>query len=298
MRCTRNHSTMTDRVEIRVACGNVLGEGPIWVAAESALYWTDIESSHLWRYDPDKDEASAIPTRDKVGSLAPERDGRLLLAYTKEIVLYDLARGTEERVARVPGDVKGVRLNDGRCDTVGRFLVGEFDYRSEGRGNCYTVDANGTLVTRFDGLSSANSTCFSPDGRIMYFADSPQRVIWAFDYDLDDGALSNRRVLHEFPSGAGLPDGSIVDSVGCIWNAEWGAARVVRYAPDGRIDTTIELPCTTPTCPAFGEGDLRTLFVTSATVGTESRGPSREDDGALYSIRVPTGGLPERVFGV
>ncbi len=177
----------TLRAEPVLDCRNTLGEGIIWSVEERCLYWTDIESRMLWRYDPDRKAARSWKLKAKIGSLSFRRYGGLLLAFERELCGYDPATGSELPIARVEGRDPAVRLNDGRCDRDGRFIVGEFDYDGKGRGSAWSLHPDGSLHHLFGGLDSANSTCFSPDGDIMYFADSPRKEIRAYRYDREAG---------------------------------------------------------------------------------------------------------------
>jgi L-arabinonolactonase len=145
------------------------------------------------------------------------------------------------------------------------------------------------------GWRTCRILCFSIDGTRMYFADTPERVIWEFDYDTDEGTPGNRRVFCDLHDQPGKPDGSITDSDGCLWNAQWGGSRVVRYTPAGKIDRIVELPCRFPTCPAFGGSDLGTLYVTSAR--REGEGAALVPaDGALLAVRTGCRGIAETLF--
>ena len=137
-----------------------------------------------------------------------------------------------------------------------------------------------------------NTLCWSPDGARVYMADTLKGVIWSFAYDPNGPRLTDQQVFVE--GGDGGPDGSAMDEDGCLWTARWGAGHVVRYAPDGRIDRTIELPCRQPSSCAFGGPDRRTLYVTSARIGLETPG---DFDGALFAVPVEVAGLPMTPFG-
>jgi L-arabinonolactonase len=159
------------------------------------------------------------------------------------------------------------------------------------------VDPDGSVTTLIDGVACANSTCFSADGRTMFFADTPERIIRAYEYDPATGALGSMRVHADLAAEPGLPDGSCVDAEGGLWNAEWEGRRVVRVAPDGRIDRVIEVPTWKPTCCAFGGADLDTLFITT------SRLMSSDDDlagdphaGGLFAIRPGVRGVADALF--
>jgi L-arabinonolactonase len=131
----------------------------------------------------------------------------------------------------------------------------------------------------------------------MYHADTPQGEIWAFDYDTSTGTPSNRRTLCRFDDQPGVPDGSIVDADGCLWNAQWNGGRVLRYTPDGRVDRVIEVPVMNPTCVAFGGPGLDTLFITSAkfTMTPEQLG-EYPLSGALLAVRPGVTGIPDPLF--
>ena len=153
------------------------------------------------------------------------------------------------------------------------------------------------LTKLLDGVRCANSTCFSPDGRTMYFADSPEREISAFEYDPATGAVGVRRVLVSGATGKGVPDGSCVDADGFIWNAVWEGSRVERYAPDGRLDMIIEVPVAKPTCVAFGGVNLDTLFITTSRLGSRQEDLAREPGaGALFAVKPGVRGVEDAAF--
>ena len=162
-------------------------------------------------------------------------------------------------------DRPGNRYNDGRCDRRGRLWIGTMHEEiKRPSGSLYRVGADCGVRHLFDNISVPNSTAFSPDDRTMYFADTPRHLIWAFDFDLDVGAIANRRVFADLTARKGLPDGSCVDAEGYLWNAEFAGKRITRYAPDGRVDRTIEVPVKSPTCLCFGGETISTLFMWSA----------------------------------
>ena len=161
----------------------------------------------------------------------------------------------------------------------------------------WRLDPDLTLTRLFGLVRCANSTCFSPDGRTMYFADSPERSIVAYDYAPDTGALGAKRVVATLPEGRGVPDGSCVDAEGFIWNAVWEGNRVERFSPDGRLDRTVEVPVAKPTCVAFGGPDLDILFITTSRLGSNAELLEREPhSGSLYAVRPGARGLVDALF--
>ncbi len=288
---------MKGTVEVAATHRCVHAEGPVGSDQEQKLYWTDIEAKALWRLDPGQGTAASWNMPGKVCSLAFRERGGLLIAFEKGLSFYDLGSTVEQPIVGVEEELSTTRLNDGRCDRQGRFVVGGFDPTEKGLSAAYRLDADLSLHRLFGGLSSANSTCFSLDGRTMYYADSPQAVIWAFEYDPDSGRPSNRRVFCDFRGQPGVPDGSVIDADGCLWNAQWNGSRVVRYTPRGSIDRVIEVPCRNPTSLAFGGRDLDILFITTSRLTlTEDEARLQPLAGTLLAARPGVTGLAESRF--
>ncbi len=227
-----------------------------------------------------------IDSADQLGEcpicIAFRREGGLLVALSSGVYLL----GTEQPQLLVkPAEhAAALRFNDGRCDRAGRFWVGtlaEPDFPPQGV--LYRIERDGTCRPFRTGIQVPNSLAWSPDGRTMYFADSPRHRIWAFDYDAGRGEFSGERIFAE--PHPGFPDGSCVDAEGCVWNAEWGAARVVRYTPAGKIDRVLEVPAEKPTCCCFGGARLDTLYITSA------------NGAGVFAITPGVKGLAESRFG-
>jgi len=284
-----------DRIRTAVNARNKLGEGVVWSAREKLVYWVDIESSELWTYNPQSRATTTLKLPEAVCSFAFRQDGSLLVGRASGLSFLDRRSGTEHWIRDLVAGVEGVRLNDGRCDRQGRFVVSSLDEKGQKRGEVYSTDGSLATKTILSGIGVGNSTCFSPDGKTMYFADTPQAVIWSFDYDPADGTPSNRRVFCDLHGEPGKPDGSTVDADGCLWNAQWGGSRIVRYDPLGRVDHVIELSCRFPTCIAFGGEGLSTLYVTSAR-RKDAKGQPGPADGALIEIESEYRGLEESTF--
>jgi L-arabinonolactonase len=284
-------------VEVAAAHRCIHAEGPIWSDREMRLYWTDIESSTIWSLDPETGKTSGWSLPEKVCSMAVREKSGFLIAFETGLSFYDPGTQLEQRIVDVELDLPTTRLNDGRCDRQGRFVVGGFDSSENGRSAAYRLDLDLTLHRLFGGLNSANSTCFSLDGRTMYYADTPQAVIWAFDYDPETGTPSNCRIFCDFRDQPGTPDGSIIDADGCLWNAQWSGSRVVRYRPDGSVDRIVEVPCRNPTSVAFGGRGFDTLYVTTSRLTlTEEQTRLEPLAGTLLAVHPGVKGLPETRF--
>jgi sugar lactone lactonase YvrE len=272
-----------------------LGEGPVWDARERALYWVDIRAPALHRLEPATGAARTWPMPAAIGSVALRETGGPLVALRSGLHVLDLESGTLTLACALEPERTENRLNDGRCDRRGRFWVGSMhDRDGSATGALYRVDSDRRSHRILDGITVPNGLGWSPDGRVMYFTDSSSRTIHAYDFDLDAGVPSARRVFARVPDDAGYPDGATVDAEGFLWSAHWDGWRVTRYAPDGRVDRVIRLPVQRPTCCAFGGDGLDVLYVTSAAVGLGPADLARSPlAGGLFAVEVGVRGLSE-----
>ena len=215
------------------------------------------------------------------------KSGGFVLALDNGLHGFDPESGKLSLLVHPEPDEPGNRYNDGRCDRRGRLWIGTMDLAiRRASGSFYRVSADRTVLRLFDGITVPNSTAFSPDDRTLYFADTPRHVIWAFDFNLHAGMIGERRVFADLTGRQGHPDGSCVDAEGFLWNAEYGGRRLTRYAPDGQVDRTVELPVTHATCCCFGGDNLDTLYVTTATPSKPGSAPQPMDGGCWRSTSV------------
>jgi L-arabinonolactonase len=273
---------------------DVLGEVPLWHPGERALYWIDLFKPALHRFDPASGELQSWTPPEKLGSHAFVEGGGLLIAGRSGIHLYDPMAKTYERIADPEaGDTRNL-LNDGRCDSRGRFWVGSMNkMQTEATGRIYRL-AGRSVEVMGDGIWVSNGLCWSPDSRRMYFADSPTREIVYYDFEPEAGVLGERHVFASTASMPGVPDGSAIDAEGYLWNAMFDGACVVRYAPDGRVDRVLATPVSRPTSCTFGGDDLSTLYVTTARFRLPPEKLATEPmAGGLIAFDVGVKGLPE-----
>lgn len=281
------------------ASGDELGETPLWCDRTNALWWIDIEKPRLQSFEPasGRHRAFAFPQRF-LGSAALRREGGFLLALDRSLYLFDPEERRLEHFCDVETAPLDNRLNDGRCDGLGRFWIGTMDVGlQKPTGSLYRIGADRTVAKSHGGVIVSNSIAIAPDQRTFYYSDTRRFVMWAFDFDARRGALSNKRVFVDHSASRDRPDGACVDEEGYVWVAMFGGARVARYSPDGRLDRTIPLPVTNPTCVCFGGADLSTLYITSARKFLSREQLDAEPlAGALLAVTVPTRGLPEARF--
>lgn len=279
---------------------DTLGESPLWCGSTQLLWWLDIEGCKLHRFHPQSGEHVEYGFDcNFVGSLALRKQGGVLLALDLALHIFDPASGELRPFVQVEPSSLDNRLNDGRCDSRGRFWVGTMDNQlSRPSGALYRIDPDGNVVRLFGDVIVSNTIAISPDQKTLYFSDTRRYTTWAFDFDVAQGRLTNRRIFVDYTSTHDRPDGACVDAEGFVWNAIFAGGRVVRYAPDGRVDRTIELPVTNPTCVCLGGPELRTLYITTARKFLRPDQLKSEPlAGAVLAIDVDVEGLPEATFG-
>jgi len=278
-----------------IKVGATLGECPLWCDRTQSLWFTDIEARALYCCNWEERRLERYKTPERLGCFGFVEGGRELIAgFESGFAFFDPRSGAVTWLARFEN--QGMRLNDGRVDRQGRFWAGTMaeDPALAGRAGLYCFD--GSLHIRERGLSIPNSICWSPDSRFFFLSDSKRNVIWRYGFDPASGEISGREVFATTPEGVG-PDGSAIDAAGCLWNAQWCGSRVVRYAPDGRVDRVLEVPASRPTSVAFGGPDLNLLFVTSSRDGLTPAELSRESGaGEVFVYNTEFVGLPEHRF--
>ena len=281
-----------------VDCGNVLGESVRWDARTRRVLWADIDRAELWWLDPATSEVGKIDMPERLCAFAARRSGGLLVAFASKLAYFHADWGVTVPIPDSGPGETDTRWNDGRCDRRGRFLIGSSYEGSAGKRTASLWQFDGVGRKRLvSGVRVSNAICFSPDGKTMYFADSIEASIWAFDYDEESGSIANRREFCSLQDQPGVPDGATVDEAGYLWNAQWGGGRILRYRPDGSVDRIVELPISQPTCVSFGGPDLSTLYITSARLGLSREQLEREPlAGSLFALTPGVKGLPENLY--
>jgi sugar lactone lactonase YvrE len=277
--------------ECVVKSGDRLGEGPFWDDSAGRLYWFDIKGLRLHWLEPASGETGRFELSVRASAGAARREGGLILSTERGLANFDSKDGRLD-IRYVCQAAPGFRSNDGKIDLTGRFwwsMMDDDDGRRPGFVERY--DATGRSERMIDQVNIANTVSVSPDGRAFYFADSARKTLFVYDLDPATGALGARREFAK-TEGAAAPDGAAVDEHGFLWNCQWGGARIVRYAPDGRIDRVVETPVTQPTSCAFGGPGLRTLYVTSAWDGlSDDERAAQPLAGALFAFEPGVAGL-------
>lgn len=284
-------------IRIAAAVSNDLGESPLWCWRTSQLYWTDIRAKRIHVLSPDTGELTDIEAPDFVAAIGLHKDGGLIAGMLSTIAHVDVETGKFETLLEVEPVALGNRGNDGRVDRNGRFWFGTMsNTKRTPDGSLYVYDG-AELTTIRDSIIVPNALCWSPNSETMYFADSwvGEIEVWKRTAPASEfarfGNLLKRGTL------PGIPDGAIVDSEGCIWNARYSGGCVARISPTGEVLKVIDLPTKQVTSCALGGADLRTLFVTSAHQRMdENQRQAEPEAGKLFAINVEVPGLPEPEF--
>ncbi len=258
-----------------------LGEGPLWHPTRAQLYWFDILSCTLntvesgqhrrWTFDENVSAAGWVD------------DNHLLIASETRLFRFNLETGTSEDVLPLEADKKETRSNDGRADPYGGFWIGTMPKSGDKPIGAFYRYYKGQISTLFEGLSIPNACCFTPDGTEAVFCDSAKNQVRRVAWDQEGWPVSEPFVWMDL-SGEGFGvDGAVMDADGNFWNAQWGAARIACYSPDGTLLHTVPVAGKQSSCPAFGGKDLSTLFCTTAAEGLgEAELQASESNGMTF----------------
>jgi sugar lactone lactonase YvrE len=287
--------------ELVLDARNATGESPVWHVAEQALYWVDIPAQKLCRWTLATGQLTSWLAPEMLACIAPMATANAWIAGAESGIFRLMLEADGqlgfESLAPVSHALPGMRFNDGRCDRQGRFLAGTMlmNMAAGARVGCvYSYQNSSNMAKLLDGFITPNGMAFSPDGRTMYLSDSHSSVqsVWAFDYDLDTGTPSNRRLFIDMNPLPGRPDGAAVDADGCYWICGNDAGLVHRFTPGGKLDRSLAVPVKKPAMCAFGGAGLDTLFVTSI----RPEGVDLTDQplaGGVFALRPGVRGIPE-----
>ena len=305
---------MSFNIECVLMCDNHLGESPIWDVEEGRLYWVDgtgqrVGRPSIWRMDPKSGKVENWSIEHDIGAIALRKDGGAVLANDDGFYFFNFDSGELDLILKIEEYEPRSRLNDGKVDRRGRFFAGGMDDLEE-RGLCglWRLDPDLTATKVDEGIICSNGPCWSPDDTTFYFADTFQEEFWAYDYDIETGEVSNKRVFATTKGDLGVADGSTVDAEGCMWNAQVTGGELVRYAPDGSVERRIGMPVKNITSVIFGGDNLDEIYVTSMArvshPGAAAHGHFAVENkpqfaaGGLFRITgLGIQGMPETRFG-
>ena len=274
----------------------VVGEGPLWHEAEGRVYWSDIVTGRLFRYDPTSGHHEQIFAGEQVGGFTIQEDGSLLLFMERGKIASWRDGALTTLIEDIPAS-RATRFNDVIADPRGRVLCGTMSRHFEGSrgrdGRLYRLETDLTYTVLLEEIGVSNGMGFTQDQRQLYYTDTATRDISLFDYDAETGSISNKRQFVYVPEepGQGAPDGMTMDAEGCVWSARWGGSCLVRYAPDGSELQRIQFPALKVSSAIFGGPDLTDLYVTTA--GGDQKDVDGAGRGALFRVRPGVRGVRE-----
>ncbi len=270
-----------------------LGEGPIWIEDIEALLWVDIQQKQVHRFHPSTNQHQTIQFKDAVTAIALRERGGFLIATTNSLAWWNGESAETQPFLNIEADYGKSRTNDGGVDPAGNYWIGTMN-PPEFTSALYRLNADQTLDKIVPNTGLSNGVDWSPDGTTMYFTDSQANSIYAFDYDVETAAIDNQRVFAKTEQKI-APDGLAVDSEGGVWSAKWNGRRVVRYTPNGDVDTIVDVPTRFVTSLAFGGADLRDMYITTAW-DHEENFQIDPAAGNLFHLRLSVAGQPQRRF--
>lgn len=270
-----------------------LGEGPVWVHRDRALWFVDIKTQQVHRYDPASDERSSWKAPEQVGFVFPAERGGFVAGLASGLYHFDERTGVFDLIAKVETDKPDNRLNDGVVDPHGRLWFGTMDNKEKAKSGAFYCFADGEVrPTGIDGIAITNGPAVSPDGRILYFVDTLRGTIEAADIR-GDGSLGERRPFVKIDPKHGHPDGPTIDSEGCVWIALYAGWEARRYSPGGELVDTVRFPVANITKLAFGGDGLRTAFATTARQLLKPEDIAKQPEiGDLFAFAAEVAGAP------
>lgn len=283
-------------VEHLLQVENEIGESPIWIPEENSIYWCDTEGYKIYKYDVTTEKHHIYNVVMPVRALSKREKEGWLIVTSEGFGYWDTKSNKCFFIVDPEADNPNVHFNDGTTDKKGRYIVGSFNFNKLDApdGSLYRLDEDGKVYKLDSGLVLPNGICFSLDGKTLYLTEMAIGIISAYDYDLEKGTVSNKRVFTRVDISKGQPDGLIIDSESYLWSAHWGGSRITRYDPSGKVDMEIMMPVNNVTCMAFGGEKMKDLYVTSAWYGMSKEERDKNKlSGSLFRIKTGIKGILE-----
>ena len=288
-----------NKVDLLYQCNNSLGEGITYSSKNNNLFWLDISNiSKLYKLDLSSNKKEIFELPEIVTATSIKSDDELIFATNNGLKLFNVSNKKFVSIVNIEDQQLSTRSNDGASDAYGRYWFGTMQNNFDKDGNntpikenigkLYKVDTNKKISIIEEGLGIPNTFVWSPDNRNFYFTDTLKGVIYNYDFELESGELSNKKDFASF--NRGHPDGSTIDTDGCVWNCRWGGSCIVRFTPDGKVDQIIEMPVQNITNCIFGGNDMKTLFITTASNDEENK---NNLDGSLFAINLEYQGIED-----
>lgn len=278
-----------------LAADSLLGEGVLWDAQRGIVWFVDIKRHRLWHFDPATGSNAFTEAPEQIGWAIPTEEGPLLCGLKDGLYTFDPENSTFTKLCAVPGEPASNRLNDACTDPWGRVWFGSMD-DSEGSasGRFYVFDRGEIRPAGPSGIAITNGPAVSASGDRIYFTDTSKQKI--FVADLSATGAGEARLFADtaalFP--AAYPDGPVVDAEDHVWTGMYLGSCVARFSPDGALVATVPIPARDITKMAFGGGDLKTAYVTSAIKNMSQQDMAGlPQSGSLFAFPAPVAGFAQ-----
>ncbi|MCE7062192.1 SMP-30/gluconolactonase/LRE family protein [Dyadobacter sp. CY343] len=265
-----------------------LGEGPVWDVVRKCILWVDITKGEIHQFFLADKRHEVFHADQMVGAIALRADGKLIAALQHGFYTIDLNTKSMQAIADPEVALPNNRFNDGKCDPAGRFWAGTMSISDQEKaGKLYMMDTDGTVSIKIDEVTCSNGMAWSHDHQTFYYIDTGAQEVVAYDFDIENAAITNKRSIIQIASEEGYPDGMAIDSEGMLWIAIWGGWKVNRYDPGtGRLLFEIHLPVSLVTSCTFGGEHLEDLYITTARKGlSESDLQAQPLAGSLFVVK-------------
>ncbi|MCO5732193.1 SMP-30/gluconolactonase/LRE family protein [Rhizobium sp. SSA_523] len=290
----RRHLHVEEALTCIHPAGAIVGEGPVWDSRTHLLRWVDIAAPATRIYDPSGTQTVMKPASRLVSAVLPAADGSIVAVTQNGLEMLDPQTGALEPIYDPEAHLPANRFNDAKTDRAGRIWAGTMSLdASMPSGSLYCFDTTTRARAVDGGFQVSNGLGWSADDKTFYFTDSGLGIVFAYDFDIEKGLLSNRRIFLQFQPSEGKPDGLAVDAEGTVWIALWDGWRVAGYDPKGRLVREIDMPVPRPTSCCFGGEDMKTLFITTASIRLPASVLEEAPlSGGLFAVSMDVAGQP------
>lgn len=276
------------KIDVVVEHTSLLAEGPVWDNVEKSICWVDILNGKIHQFSTVQNKFTSIFVHQLIGSFAICTDGNFIVAMQNGFAFVNRKNGNIKKITDPEAHLPGNRFNEGKCDPAGRFWAGSMPLNeTEQAGSVYMLESDFSVTKKINNVTISNGMAWSINHTILYYIDTPTMTVVSYDYDINSGGITNKKVVIKVSQTEGYPDGMTIDDEGMLWIAHWGGWQVTRWNPvSGEKIFTIKLPVSNVSCCTFGGEDLRDLYITSAKKDlTEKQLVEQPLAGSLFVIK-------------
>lgn len=276
---------------------SILAEGPVYNEKEDSLYWTDIKDKKIYQYNLKTKIIKNYQFDKKIGTFAFTLNDKIIAGCEDGLYFLNLEKGSMKFILNPKNEIIGNRFNDGKCDAKGRFFVGSMDDEElKQSGHLYSYDGN-MIKNLESNLRISNGLGWNKSNTKFYLTDSPKRVIYIYDYDINKGTISNKKIFAKIKEEDGYPDGLTLDNEDNIYSCHWAGFKITKYNPKGEILESIKLPVPNISSCCFGGLDYKTLFITTAKKDLTQNELNRYPlSGHIFQINMNISGQKSKIF--